>query len=383
MVRTSQYHVLHHFTTKLHEAFLRAGFLSEIRREKNFLDIEKDSPDMTVGFNGAPRDKNTGTLLYDEIHIPHLSLLVDPPFRFFYLTKSSYSMIGCDDRAGCQLLNLVDFKKNFFLPHAVEPELTFDPKEERPFDVVMLATFIDHEERRKNWKTKFPPSIRKVMDDAIEMTFSDPALSFIAALDKAFVEDQLLHPQVPFEGVSLIEVFEEIEIYIKGRDRAELIKSVPDSTVHIFGSQIDQLDWKRYLGTNHPNIEVHGAVNYPQALEIMKKSKVLLNPSIKNKAGAHERIFAGLACGAVVITNESAYLRETFEDGQGLNFYTSANRNSLNDQVQDFLSNEKKRIREAELGREITMKHHTWDNRVETIMLHVPSYLKSIPSFNL
>ena len=71
------------------------------------------------------------------------------------------------------------------------------------------------------------------------------------------------------------------------------------------------MDWKKYF-EKQSNIIVHDAVPYAESLEIMKQSKIVLNSSIKNKFGAHERIFAGLASGALVLTNENIYLKEYF-----------------------------------------------------------------------
>jgi|694.fasta_scaffold16531_11 spore maturation protein CgeB len=376
MTRTSQYRVLHHFTSKIYEAFARHAELSVRLLEGDDIVIvpHDDPPDFTVGFNGAPRNPQE-EMFCDNFHIPHLSLLVDPPYRFFYLTKSPYTIIGCDDRFCCKLLEVIDFKRTLFVPHAVEKDLTPEPKEERIFDIVMLATFGDHEERRKLWKTLFPSSILKVMDDAIERTFSDSKLSFIAALEQALLEDQKKHPLVPFEGVFLSQVLEELELYIKGRDRMELLKSIPDLPIHVFGNHLEIADWTKYLGAKRSNIHIHGSVSYTQALEIMKKTKILLNPSIKNKEGAHERVFSGLACGALVVTYDSQFLRETYTDKQGLIFYAPPTLTSLQDQIQEYLDSENKRIHEVEAGRAIAMRFHTWDNRVQDILNHVPSML--------
>lgn len=380
MVRSSQYRALHHFTFKLHEAIQRAGFQSRLlENQEQYSILHTDPSDLIVGFNGVPRT-NQKELLCDDLKIPYLSLLVDPPYRFFYLVQSPWTIIGCDDQFGCTLLQSLDFTRSIFLPHAVEPELSPLKDEEYLFEVVMLATFIDYEERRNQWKSKFPPSICKVMDDAIELTFSDPTVPFIAALDLALIEDQKKHPTVPFEGVFLTEVLEELEIYIKGRDRINLLKAVPDCTVHLFGHTVDELDWKKYLGTKHPNIAVHSSVSYAQALEIMKKSKILLNPSIKNKAGAHERVFTGLATGAQVVTYDSSYLRETFKDKQGLIFYSPSNLDSLNEQITFYLANEKERHQEVERGRKIVEKHHTWDHRVKEMLSQAAPFLKSMKS---
>jgi spore maturation protein CgeB len=100
----------------------------------------------------------------------------------------------------------------------------------------------------------------------------------------------------------------------------------------------------------------------------MKQSKVVLNSSIKNKEGAHERIFAGLACGAAVVTNENAYMKEQFNEGEGLIFYKAFQQEVVNTQVDAYLSHENDRQDAVKRGQLKVMQAHTWDQRVELLM---------------
>ncbi len=369
--KTSQYEVLPHFTLKLYEAFVRLGHACRLLNGDSFLEaISTSPPDFTIGFNGGPRDPDH--LLYcEKFQIPHVSLLVDPPYSFLYLIESSYTMIGCDDKTGCTFLNNLQFENTFFLPHAVEPELCCHKNQKKDLDVVMLATFIDYENRWKEWKQKYPASVRRLMEQIVEKTFDEPKTSFITAFDEA-------HKQTSsrFESKQLTEIFQDLELYIKGRNRAELAKTVPSSTLHIFGGTVDRSNWKSYLGKKHPNIYVHNPVDYQQALEIIKRSKVILNPSLKNKEGAHERIFSGLACETLVITNESQYLRESFSDRQGIVFFDPARVKSLDHTINTYLTHEAVRSAEVKKGKQIVMKNHTWDHRVKVILEAISPFLQ-------
>jgi spore maturation protein CgeB len=98
----------------------------------------------------------------------------------------------------------------------------------------------------------------------------------------------------------------------------------------------------------------------------MKQSKIVLNSSIKNKFGAHERIFTGLAAGALVITNENDYLKKYFTHDIDIAFYQFNNLNQINETIHAYLSDEEKREQVVENGREIVMSFHTWDARIKT-----------------
>lgn len=376
--KTSQYSVLHHFTKKFHEAFLRQGLSSRLLDGEDRINVpSRDPPDFLTGFNGALFN-HQHQLTCDVLGIPFLSCLVDPPYRFLYLVDSPNTIIACDDRYCCTLLESINFNRTFFMPHAVEPELSPDPTLERNFDVVMLATFIDYKMHKQNWKSFFPLGICKIMEEASEITFSDPKISFLHAFNVLYEALSKKYPKSKFENVSMAHVLQHLEIYIKGRDRALLAKSITDMPLHIFGSSLDQLNWKTYLKEKHPNVFYHGPVNYFQALDIMKQSKIILNPSLKNKDGAHERIFAGYACGAMVITNESLYLSEEFKEGEDIIFYRHPDLKDVQQNIHHYLSHEPERAALVEKARTKTMERHTWDSRVKDVLKKIPQLIDKI-----
>lgn len=366
--RTSQYDVLHHFTRKLYEAFVRAGYSCRLLEKDAQLDIpKKDPPDLSIGFNGAPRN-TAGQMFCDFLKVPHLACLVDPPYHFLYLYNSPYVITACDDRIGCRLLQTLGLERTLFLPHAVEPELLHEKPLESHFDVVMLATFIDFEKRRKDWRDKYPAPICKAMDSAAEMAFADPKISFIAAFDS--VMEGLNRSGKTFKEINLNEVLQDLEYYIKGRDRVELAKAVK-TPLHLFGGSIDGMGWKEYFD-GRKNIHVHSPVNYSQALQVMKRSRILLNPSFKNKEGAHERVFAGLASGALVITTESQYLLDRFAEDQALVYYRHPHLESIQEDIEEYLSDESLRRSIVEKGCQKIAEGETWDHRVATIAQDLP-----------
>jgi hypothetical protein len=267
------------------------------------------------------------------------------------------------------------------LPHAVEAELAPGPAQIRPYDVTMLATFIDCERKKQVWRDMFPAEICKAMEKAIVETMGDDTTSFLLAVTQA------LYPLLWTNGGTLAIkpetyylIFAEIELYIKGRDRIDLIESLPDCRIDIFGSSIDSLSWAEYF-KGHPNITVHPAVSYTQALEVMKQSKIVLNSSIKNKAGAHERIFSAAACGAVCVTNENEYLNEQFSNGQEMIFYNRKKLNKLQGTIQSLLKNENHRLTIAKKGRDAVMSHHTWDHRVTTLIEAITPMIRKIKKY--
>jgi spore maturation protein CgeB len=377
MPRYSQYSVLHHFLEKLYEAFKRANHLCRLLKEEDQTIVpQNDPPDFTICFNGALiNEKNE--FVCDILKIPHVSLLVDPPFRYLNLIKSPYMIISCDDRSGCKFLEDLNFHRSFFLPHAVERELAPIPLKERVFDVVMLATFIDYKKNILNWPKLFPTEICKIMEEAAEITF-ESSISFIQAFENLYEKLLKNSPKDKFNDLSIKHVLSQLEFYIKGKDRILLAESLKDIPLHIFGTTKDLINWKTYFGIKHPNIHVHGGITYDSALSVMQQSKIVLNPSLKNREGAHERFFSGVACGSLVITNESLFLSEQFQENEEIIFYHHQNLEEMNSKILSFLSHEDQRTAIVEKGRQKVLAYHTWDNRVAELMQYVPHFLEKM-----
>jgi glycosyltransferase involved in cell wall biosynthesis len=360
---TSFYDVLHHFSRKFFEALQRTGCSCRLLEgnQRYLLPLESP-PDFTLGFNGALKIEGE-KLFCDFIEVKHIACLVDSPFRFMELFSSPNVLLTCDDEYCCEDLKANFFSNTFFLPQAVEKELAGQVEVEKIYDVVMLATFVDCEKRKKEWKDKFPAHIRQGMEEAVAITLNDEKTSYIAALKQTLN----LYINNNIEAAMLKAIVSEVELYIKGRDKLDLLRSITDCEVHVFGNSIDLIGWKEVC-QNQSNIIVHPAVPFLEALEIMKRSKILLNSSIKNKQGAHERIFSGSAAGAVVVTNDNIYMRQHFEDEKEIILYRRAGLDTLNDRIHLLLDNEQRRLEISRQARAKVMNHHTWDHRVAQLL---------------
>lgn len=382
MPPTSQYGVLHHFTKKLCEALIRTGISCRLLQAQRtnprpFLtEIFNDPPDCTLSFNGLLPDED-GRFFCDMIQIPHVACLVDSPNHFFDLIKSPYSIITCADRFSCEFFQGLNFQRVLFMPHGVEKHLHANVPDRRPYDVMMLSSCIDYEENRKKWDQKFPQGLCKVLDEAAEIALADQETPYVTAFALA-IDRQVGKPGgVDPTQIPLVDALDELENYIRGKDRVELVKAIKDARVDIFGSTLGTANWQRYLG-NRSNYVFHDPVSYEEALDLMKQSKIILNscPWIKN--GAHERIFAGLACGSCVITNENIYMRENFKDDDSIVFYQHMHWDKVNDRINQILSDPHKREKIVEKGREIVMRRHTWDHRAASLVKELDLILKRV-----
>lgn len=378
----SVYGVLHYFTQQMYEALQRCGVRCRLLEAKRnnpepFLKaLFSDPPECTLSFNGLLPD-DQGRFFCDMVRIPHVACLVDSPNSFLSLIKSERTIITCVDNASVEFFKGLGFPRALFMPHAAERNLEPDPHANRDYDVVMLSSCIDYEGIRNSWKRKFPAPLRKAMEEAAEMSLEDQGKpyyqAFAEAIDRQVASQSGIDPQnIDFPGV-----LDEIEMYIRGKDRVELLKGIKDAKVDVFGAADGAAGWKKYL-TGKSNVVIHDPVPFEQALAIMKHSKIILNSCPWITYGGHERIFSGLSCGALVLTNENGFLKQHFRDGESIVFYQHDRLDKANHRVNEYLENATKRADVAARGREIVMNAHTWDHRAALLIKELPSLLKKV-----
>lgn len=366
----SQYDVLHHFTSKFHEALIRAGVKSHlyfVNAQSTPLiadHLQRDRPDYTLSFN-ALLPSPEGIYLCDFLGIPHINYMVDQPNRCSFLLQSPNNIISCIDRAACDFLKPLHSGRVFFLPHAVEKELSYIENRERIFDVVLLGSCIDYAAIADYWRLFYPKPLAAALFEAAEITLSDQTTPFWQALIQTF--DALAKSKgcPDLRSYDIINLINQLEMYVRGYDRARLISALSHTRIDIFGNS--KKEWERCL-KSPSHCVFHDQVPFAEAIEIMKQAKLVLNSSIMIKSGGHERIFTALSCGAVPLTSENCFLQETFSDGSNILFYTYSTLDRLNDRVNTLLKDDELRKKIAKNGHRAVLENHTWDHRAATLI---------------
>lgn len=378
MVNYNLYDSKRHFTKKLAEAMVRKGITTKI------IDVNEEAiegeigaiikrfkPDMTCSFNTLSSLTN-GKFLWDVLQIPHLSILVDPALYSIQLTNSPYSILSCVDHFDYSAIRSYRFNNVFFWPHGIEADIQ-ESIGERPYDVVFMGSCYDYESLRHYWQERFSSEINKALDHAIDLVLSDKPISLAQALVSAWNSSGLSPQKADFTSL-----FYFLDNYTKGKDRVELIRSIKDAPVHVFGELVTdhpacKLGWKDYLGKQR-NVTIHPSVSFSESLQILGKSKICLNSMPFFRNGSHERVLASFACGALPITSDSLYWREQFATDE-LVIYPPGNWSVINGTVNDLLANKTKRESMVKRGRTKVMQKHTWDERVDQLMQEIPPIL--------
>lgn len=380
----NRYQLLHVFTKQLAGALERLEINCRILEAENFnpkefLDtIFADPPDCTLSFNGLLPDSE-GRFFCDLIRIPHVACIVDAPYHFISLVHSPLSIIVTPDRFTCDFFeNLHDYRNVLFMPHAAD-RATYIPGEanlsaQRPIDILMLASFIDHEKIWNGWRNQYSPPICKALEEAAEMSLENQQYPYVNALAESLNRHAMVAGFDPTQ-LDFVAILDQLKNYMNGKDRVELVQAIEDLEVHIYGTESQH--WKKYL-KNKKNIILHPAVSYEQALELMRQAKILLNSSPAIKNGAHERVFSGMLSGAALISNENIYLHENFKNKESILFYQYGKWEAVNQLAREYLQNEPKRKELVKNAQQIVLQGHTWDHRAATLISELTPILHTI-----
>jgi spore maturation protein CgeB len=387
LVNYNLYESKRYFTQKLSDALNRKGIETKIIDVKEKIleadigaEIQNFHPDLTCSFNTLSQlpDKK---FLWDVLKIPHLSILVDPALYSVGLRNSPYSIISSVDRFDCESLRSPQFQNIFFWPHATEATKDDVNKNSRNYDIVFLGTCYDYENLRVTWKQRLTPALSRVLDKAIEIVLSDKFIPLAQALVLSLNSEKIA-PQ----GIDLLGLFYYLDNYTRGKDRVELIRSIKDYKVHIFGELLTEdpvctRSWNYYLGSQ-ANIVLHPSVPFAESLKILKQSRISLNSMPFFKNGSHERVFNSLACGALPVTTETLYFKEIFNNDQDIIFYQPGHWDKINESIHHFLENEDKRREGVNQGRNKILQGHTWDHRVDQLLQELPPILERMKKEN-
>jgi spore maturation protein CgeB len=298
-----------------------------------FYSIVEDPPELTCSFSDISLE---GKPLGDMWGIPHLSLLVDPPIYFLHQMTTKCGWLSCVDEEDCAFVRSLNFPHVFFLPHAADAQERTPVSNERLLDTVFFGTCIDYEAIASSW----PKHEKELLLAASDRVLSKEGPSVARSLIELSVGP-----------CDLPRLHAEVDRYSRGKERIQLIRSL--EKVAVWGDG----PWQKYIGTAH---DVHPAVSFEQALELMKKSKIVLNSSPRFKKGAHERIFYALMCGASVYTAENSYIKAHLPE-----LFTC--------HLGEWEAPDFKHWKEhAEQGQSNVLHNHTWDARAITLV----NYLK-------
>jgi spore maturation protein CgeB len=344
LVGDNPYETTRFFAKSLAKAFERLGIEVQLHWVADYQfcyaleEIRASPPLMTLSFSDIHFE---GRPIADLIGLPHLTMLLDPALYFLHQLQSPLSLISSVDQKDVEWLHYFGKKEAFFLPHGAEIDILTTVERERPYEAVFFGTCIDYKAVEERWGRNYAASEAKALKEAVERVLSSEGPSILEAI----LESKL-------DKIQLLQWHQEIDHYVRGKDRIALLQAHSQHSLHIWGDG----PWRRFL----PNAKIWPAVSFDQTIALMQQATFVLNSSPRFKSGSHERIFYGALSGACVVTGENPFIHEYFVAGEELLTYAYGSwSNCL----------KKERWQEiAEKGQRKVRLEHTWDARAAQIL---------------
>ena len=328
---------------------------------------------ITFNFNGLRGEEefyDQGELIWKLLRIPCINIMVDHPFYYPALLDKVEEELGTEFYYQVAIdKNHEKFMKRFypqweghilFLPLAGSSagELTT----QKEYGVAFVGNYT-------------PPSQFRQYIERIDEEYT--------AFYEGILVDLIGHPDMTMEAAFAKPLKREMEelsdrdlrtcmgnmifldLYVRFYFRGEVIKTLAEAgiPVHIWGAGFEKLECEK-----PENIVIEGPTDTAGCLIALSKAKIALNIMPWFKNGAHDRVYSAMLNGAVCVTDESIYLKETCKDGEDVVFYSLRDYSNLPDRIRNLLAQDQKREEIACCAYERARQEQTWKQRTELLL---------------
>ncbi len=237
------------------------------------------------------------------------------------------------------------------------------PYEKREYDLVFTANYVPMQDiyrKLEGMDSEYERFYRGILDDLI----ADPAQSMEDVMERHITGELGEVPdedkRAAMSGMLFIDLC--VRTYFRGEIIRELAES--DVKVHVFGADWNLLQCKKPWNI----VENGGMVSSFACLKAIQNARVSLNIMPWFKDGAHDRIFTSMLQKTVALTDDSRFLREEFEDGKDIVFFSLRERDKLQELISRLQSDPEMAARIAENGYRKAHGRHTWRERARELM---------------
>lgn len=370
----SQYDVLRIFVDHLSDAFASLGYevaMVDLSKADFVEDLKsiKGAIKAFISLNGAGvtlmfKERS----LFDTLNVPLVSWFVDHPFYHwerlthpinqrivFFSNQNNYdfytkhlrkpAIVGqCLQLAGCQM----------------NDEIL--PIQERPHDLVFfgscLGTLKELEQRLDFGN--------KVLNDTVFETIEAAKFETQRELYQIFFEnmEKIGLPPMELSHEKIAFLVGEMDRYVRTFRRNHVLKSLKDYPITVFGN-----GWEHFEHRNS-NMILKPAMSFPEVLNMMGQSKVVLNIMPNNRTGIHERVAYSMHQGAACLSEAIPGMLSDFEHEKNIFYFQMSPElgETLHTQVSAMFNDLESVQKVASEGKQAVEENHSWVQRAQVIL---------------
>ncbi|MFN4173947.1 MAG: glycosyltransferase [Parachlamydiaceae bacterium] len=364
-LESSQYRVVNHFILGLESGLKKIGI--EVARfdinkiDKNTLDtIEQGAPDLILTFFVTGKNSIN---LFEGIKTQVFYFSIDSPEYFIDSIKNLDYFVSLRDTFSYEVAKQMGLKKVLLLPHAADNDFSTPIEKERPYDIVFFGTALS-KDIGESLLVDYPIPIQEAVLRAVDLNLSNPYATHYDSLIESLKMDARISREM-LQKIDLSKLLQMVEIKIRSKDKINLLSAFKEHTVHIFGSDRLNSDWKETL---KGNFIFHPEIPFDEVLKVMSQSKIVLNSVPTIRFGGHERLFYAYQMGALPFTTFTPFADKEFRPGENILVYYPPDYNDLDKMADSVLKDESKRKAMVESGRAVVKNKHTWDIRAQELI---------------
>lgn len=364
----SQYDVVSHFTKSLAKGFEKSGVSAKIIKttaidQSVVGEMSQLKADLVVSFFSF-FDVANDAFFSRMLPIPVLYVTVDGPEYFINKLQNENCFLSVRDYYSFKMVSEIGKKKLIVLLHACDNDFSVPVKKDRPYPVVFFGTALPPNAADEEL-SRIPSPIQSALRRAVELNLKNPYSSHYDSLLFSLKQDPEINRNMLLE-LNLYRLLQIMELKVRAHDRIDLINSIKDHEVHVFGGGFLNASWKDYL--HNDNIVLHEQISFEDTLKIMAQSKIVLSSSPHIRFGGHERIFYAYQMGALPLVNFTPFVEEEFKIGESIETYYPGHLTEVDKTISKYLNDETLRDKLVIEGRKIVQERHTWDNRAQQIL---------------
>lgn len=343
--------VLRDFAEKLAEAFIQCG-QAVICIGDDFQEYELLQNRIYKGIVGF-QSPALEIEFFQKLQGPKLQFWFDYPLHF----QKGLRNLSEDNYLLCQDANYAAVIRDYYhSPNAIQfppagvalSECWDDVNQGRPYDIVFIGTYFEEDLGSFSWHEK----------QYYQFMLNHPGLTFEEGL-KEYMGDGL--DDLPDAMFGMKKVNRAVLAHFRKKTLDTILEAGFD--IHVYGDS-----WKSYENHGEGRLIIHPQVTPEEALKEWSRARIGLNMMSWHKAGMTERIANIMLSGAVCISEETAYLKEHFVDGQEILTYSLEHLEDLPVMISEILKEEDKRCQMAKNAYEKAVKEHTWIVRAQELL---------------
>lgn len=377
---------LSYFSKQLALAFEKMGhkvFYFDLEREeesfKELTEFCQEGTKIVISFNfdglrgeTSLYDTN-GELYWHKMQIPCVNIMVDHPFYYHELLEKVEAEMGMDLYYQVSIdRNHKKYLYRFFpqIKHMIFLSLAgteYGGKEntDRKYDIVFTGNYVSPK-KFQTYIERIDEEYTSFYEGIIMDLIKNPDMPMEVAFEKHLCRE--INGLTEKDLMTCMGNMIFIDLYVRFYFRGEIIRCLGESglKVHVFGTGWEQLEC-----SCKENIIQEGGTDSIGCLDALSNAKIALNIMPWFKQGAHDRIYNAMLNGAVVVTDESIFLKEDLNEKETVIFYSLKDYMNLPRKIQQLLGNLKGRKQLCENAYNHAKARHTWKNRAKEVLLFV------------